>query len=411
MKSWFPQLPIPVWILAFGRLLSQVGTGFTLFYAPIFFVNQVGLSTTQVGLALGSQAVSGIVGRFVGGSLSDSPEWGRRKTLLLSAAISALADGVFFLTHNFPLLVLGCLCMGLGIGLYWPATEAVVADSTGVGKRDEAFAVTRLADMTGLGVGVILGGFMATLGLYRWLFVVDGISFVLFFGLIYGAIAETRQGTPSSETLSQRWVLALGDRLFLIYLVVNVLFTTYISQIQSSLPLYFTKFVPGSADGIGFPPQTISLLFSFHIVLAALLQLPMVRILSHFSRPHALMCSLCGWGVGFTCVWLTGQVSDYAILPAFLSLGILAASTVSYVPFASSFVVDLAPPSLRGIYLSLNSQCWAIGYLIGPPLGGWALDQTPAIVHGFWVLAALSTGGGLLILGYLQKLWRDRTQS
>ncbi|HIK45848.1 MAG TPA: MFS transporter, partial [Leptolyngbyaceae cyanobacterium M65_K2018_010] len=39
-QAWLPQLNSQVWILAGGRLLSQVGIGFTLFYAPIFFVNQ-----------------------------------------------------------------------------------------------------------------------------------------------------------------------------------------------------------------------------------------------------------------------------------------------------------------------------------------------------------------------------------
>jgi len=63
-RPWLPQLDYQVWILAAGRLLSQIGTGFTLFYAPIFFVNQVGLSATAVGIGLGSASVSGIMGEF-----------------------------------------------------------------------------------------------------------------------------------------------------------------------------------------------------------------------------------------------------------------------------------------------------------------------------------------------------------
>gem|GEM_PF-5919810 len=90
LLSWLPKLDRQVWILAFGRLLSQLGNGFTLFYAPIFFVNQVGLSATAVGIGLGSSSISGVVGRFIGGSASDSPRWGRRKTLLASAAVSAV---------------------------------------------------------------------------------------------------------------------------------------------------------------------------------------------------------------------------------------------------------------------------------------------------------------------------------
>ena len=83
--TWLPNLDRRVWILSFGRLLSQFGNGFTLFYAPIFFANQVGLSATAVGIGLGSGSVSGVIGRLLGGSAADSPTWGRRKTLLISA--------------------------------------------------------------------------------------------------------------------------------------------------------------------------------------------------------------------------------------------------------------------------------------------------------------------------------------
>ncbi len=76
LRNHLPAIDTQIWILAIGRLLSEVGTGFTLFYAPIFFVNQIGLSATTVGIALGSNSISGVVGRILGGSLADSPFWG-----------------------------------------------------------------------------------------------------------------------------------------------------------------------------------------------------------------------------------------------------------------------------------------------------------------------------------------------
>ncbi|MGK7873412.1 MAG: MFS transporter [Xenococcaceae cyanobacterium] len=403
-----PHLNSKVWILAAGRLLSQIGTGFTLFYAPIFFVNQVGLSTTLVGIGLGSASVSGVLGRFWGGSFTDSQFWGRRGTLLLSAAVSAFADVVLALTYNFPTLVIGNLLMGLGIGLYWPATEAAVADLTTIEQRNEAFALTRLADSTGLGVGVVLGGaLIATVGNYRALFLIDGISFVLFFVLIYVAIAETYDFEEYQQKPHRGWAVALGDRRLIIYVLVNILFTTYLSQVHSTMPLYFKNFVSGGETETGFSPTIISGIFTWHIVFAALCQLPIARFLNRFSRPRALILSLLFWGIGFALVWLTGVVNANALIWAILALGVLAIAMDSYTPSASALVVDLAPPSLRGVYLSINSQCWAIGYLIGPPLGGWALDQSPAFAHGFWLAAAASISLGILILQYLDKVIGD----
>lgn len=71
-----------------------MGTGFTLFYASIFFINQVGLTTTAVGIALGSGSISGIAGRILGGMGVDLPMVKRRRTLLLSAAISVIGSSV-----------------------------------------------------------------------------------------------------------------------------------------------------------------------------------------------------------------------------------------------------------------------------------------------------------------------------
>lgn len=399
-----PQLKLQVWILAIGRLLSQVGTGFTLFYAPIFFVNQVGLSATAVGIGLGSASVSGVIGRVLGGSLADSPRFGRRRTLLLSAIISAIASFVLAATTNFPTFVVGNLLMGFGIGLYWPATEVVVADLTTPDQRNEAYALTRLADNVGLGLGVVLGGaLISTTGAYRALFVIDGISFVVFFGVIYVAIAETYRFTNSQQSVWQGWGIALRDRTLLIYVLVNILFTTYISQIHSTMPLYFSNFVQQDASEPGFSAQTISALFTGHVVLTAICQLPIARLLNRYSRPRALMISALIWAIGFVAIWATGIVSQGSLVWAVLGLSILAIATVAYTPAASSLVVELAPESLRGVYLSINSQCWAVGYFIGPPLGGWALDQSAWIAHSFWLGLAASVALALVILRYLQQ--------
>jgi MFS family permease len=406
LLSWLPQFSYQVWILATGRWLSQIGSGFTLFYAPIFFVNQVGLSATAVGIGLGSGSISGVVGRFLGGSFAYSKYWGRRRTLLLSLVVSAIASVVLALTSNFPIFVVGNLLMGLGIGLYWPATEAAVADLTTIDQRNEAFAITRLADSLGLGMGVVLGGaLIGVTGNYRALFVIDAISFVVFFAIVYAAIAETRQVEEHhSRQAGKGWAVALGDRYLMVYVLVNILFTTYLAQVQSTMPLYFTNFVSGGTSKGGFSPRLISALFTWHVMFAALCQLPVARALNRFSRPRALTLSMLLWGAGFLLIWVTGVASTGHLVWAILALGVLAIATVAYTPSASALVVELAPESLRGIYLSINSQCWAVGYFIGPPLGGWVLDHSPAIAHGFWLAAAASTSIGILILQSLNRM-------
>jgi len=407
IQKQFPSLNRTVWILAFGRMLSDIGTGFVLFYASIFFVNQVGLSATLVGIGVGSGQVAGVLGRFLGGVFTDSKSWGRRRTLLLSAAISVLADVVLALTYNFPTLLLGNLILGLGVGLYWPATEAVIADITAPEERNEAFAVTRVADSLGLGIGVVLGGLIiSTAGNYRLLFVADGISFLVFFLVIYFAIQESYQfdeEAPAKNPFSG-WGVALRDRAFLVFLAINILFTSYIAQIQSTLPLYFRNYVHTGGEAMGFSPEIISALFTWHITFAAIMQLPMARFLNRFRRAQALTFSFSLWLIGFVLIWVTGITQQAPLMFAILTLGILSLGLNSYTPSASSLVADIAPASLRGVYLSLNSQCWAIGFFVGPPIGGWALDQSRVITDQFWLAVATTTLIGMLVLRYLNRL-------
>lgn len=408
-SAWLPQLNPQVWILAFGRFLSEVGTGFTLFYAPIFFVNHVGLSATAVGFALGSASISGVVGRILGGSFSDSQVWGRRKTLLLSAAISAIASLVLASANYFWVLVVGNLLSGLGQGLYWPANESVVADLTAPPQRQEAYAITRLADNLGMGMGVVLGGaLISTTGAYRALFIVDATSFLIFFVVVYLAIKETYRpvDTKSAISLKSSWLIALSDRRLLIYVLVNVIFTTYVSQLQSTLPLYLKNFVSLGASKSGFTEAMISTVFGWHLALAIISQLPVARGLRRFGHSQALSFSALMWALGFILVWVTGVATNYQVLWAILALGVFAIAIVSYTPFASALVTDLAPPSQLGVYFSMSSLCWAVGYFIGPPLGGWALDITPIFANNFWLGLALSVLVLIAILQYLNRILR-----
>nr|WP_017317259.1 MFS transporter [Mastigocladopsis repens] len=406
--SFFPKLNPQVWILAIGRFLSELGTGFTLFYAPIFFVNKIGLSATSVGLALGSASVSGILGRILSGVLSDAPQIGRRRTLLLSAAISAIGSLVLAATSDFVNLVIGNVICGLGLGLYWPANESVVADVTPTENRREAYALTRLFDNLGLGMGIVLGGVLiATTGSYRSLFIIDAVSFIVFFAVVYVAIQETCQPKKIRQEVTSQtasWITALRNAPFRVYVVINIIFTTYVSQLHSTLPIYFKNFVQVGESAKGFTETTISALFAWHLVITSLGQLPIARVLRRFTHSQVFTVSAVLWGVGFSLIWMTGVASSHQLVWASLALGVFALAIASYTPSASSLVTDLAPESQRGVYFSISSLCWAAGYFIGPPLGGWVLDQARIVVDSFWICLGLSTVIFIASLQYLHRL-------
>lgn len=374
-----------------------IGQGFTLVYASIYFVNQLGFSTTQVGLALSSAGISGTLGRFWAGNAVDAPvlgvRLGRRGTLLVAAVLSALACFCLAFAATFPVLVVGNLLLGLGISFYWPATLALITDLTPPEHRTEAFALTRLADNLGLGLGAFLAGqYIALSGDYRLLFISKGIAYLLFGGVIYRAIAETRiLPATAPRNLLKTWRDALGDRTLVIYLLANVFFTTYAAQLSSTLPLFLANFVPGGSTPTGFTEQVISYFFVGHALIKIVLQLPITRSIRQANHVTVLLGALVLWVGSFGLIWVTGNVSTDAVIPAGFAFALIALAEILYAPAATAIVGDIAPADRRGVYFALESECWAIGFLIGPSLGGWALDHTDTIGSSVWLWALVST--------------------
>lgn len=404
---WLPPLGRTLWILAAGQLLLFIGQGFTLVYGSIYFVNELGFSPTQVGLALGSGGLSGTLGRLWGGTALDRPGLGRRGTLLLAAVVAAAGCFALATARNFGLLVGGNLLLGLGISLYWPATLAVITDLAPSEYRTEAMALTRLADNLGLGVGALLAGaYIALDGSYSALFVAKGLVYLAFAVVIYATIAETRPDGVLPGPPLRQWGQALQHRPLLIYLGANLFFTTYAAQLTSTLPLYLANGVP-LRHTVGFTPTLISACFAGHALIKIVFQLPLTRSLRGVDHVPILGAALGLWLASFALLTVLGlpPVGHYgAALPvALAAFGCIAIAEVLYAPSAVALVGDMAPAHQRGVYFALESQCWTIGLLVGPALGGWALDHPQPWGSSPWPLLALSGVGAALLLVWLGR--------
>ncbi len=396
-----------VWMQAVGRLLYQAGYGTIQFYIPLIFVNQVGLSATTVGIGIGSGSLAGIAGHFLGGYLADSPLYGRKRALLFSASLSILAGFVLALTQNLPLLVLANLILGLSAGCYWTAADAAVVDVTPPAQRHKAFALLGLADSLGGGLGVWGGGLLLSLvDRAQTLFLFDSVVLLIFLVLVQVAITGNQQHDADRSDTLQGFAVAFGDRSLKLFMLVNILFTTYIALVVSTLPLYFTNVlsVSASTEAAGASFSSIANLYTWcYVVLGAVLQLPLVQILGSLPKIRILMISMSLWGVGFLLVWATGVAASTQLIGTIASFGLLSIATVIYRPFATTIVAELAPDSLRGVYLAISYQCWSIGYFIGPVLGGWAMDRPRAFAHNSWLVVSISTISGLVILHFLSQ--------
>ncbi|MEL7332831.1 MAG: MFS transporter [Cyanobacteria bacterium J06560_2] len=403
--DWLPHLAREIWILVAGQLFLYIGQGFTLVYSSIFFVNQLGFSPTQVGLALSCSGLSGIFARFFAGFAIDSKWLGRKGTLLAAAVTCAIACLCLAFANTFALLVAGNLLMGLGVSLYWPATLAVTADLSTDENRSEAYALSQLSNNLGMGLGALLAGeYIALHGSYQALFLAKGLVYLLFGGVIWLAISETRQSDTALVQVAKNWGQALRDRRFVVFLIANTFFAIYGAQLSGTLPLYLANFIPGGNGSAGFSEQTISYLFFWHALIKILGQIPIVRLTRQVDYVSILLFTLIAWASGGAFFWLTGVTSVSVLAIALGGFFMVAIAEILYGPAASSLVGELAPADQRGIYFSLESECWAVGFLIGPAMGGWALDHPVYWGANLWLVLVASTGLPGVVLLYLKQL-------
>ncbi len=391
------QMSPQVWIQTIGRGLYQLGSAVLLFYTPIVFVNYGNLSATEVGLAVGGGSVAGVVGNILGGILTDSPKIGRKLTLFASATFAITSAVIAVFTRNFALLLLANTFFGLSTGLYWTAADSSVMDVTTQEQRQDAFSWLGVADNVGYGIGTLGGGLLLKLlHPVQLIFVGAGVTFLVMLLLFAFGMRETRQATSESHDLQKGWKTALTDTRLLIYLLVNTLFITYLALAGGTLPLYFVNF-GGTSDTV------VANLFTWgYVALGALLQVPIIKVLSRFSYLTSLMISMGIWGLGYLLVWIVGSPENGEIYQLGI-FAVFAIASIIHKPTSSAWISELAPASLRGAYTAIAYQCWTLGYIIGPVVGGWAIDQPGSIARNTWLIVGLSTISGIVVLQVLNQ--------
>jgi len=150
-----------------------VGYGAFLGFFPIY-AKGIGHNDAAIGLIMGGQLATTMVGKPAGGWLSD--RIGRKPIILLGLLLCAVTLPLIFLGKSFfTLLVLSCL-LGLGVALVTPSTTALVADLVKAGRMGSAMGVFGTIWDTGEAAGPILAGFLiASLSYFNGFLIISAL--------------------------------------------------------------------------------------------------------------------------------------------------------------------------------------------------------------------------------------------
>jgi DHA1 family multidrug resistance protein-like MFS transporter len=150
-----------------------VGYGAFLGFFPIY-ARGIGYNDAAIGLIMGSQLTTTMIGKPAGGWLSD--RIGRKPMILLGILLCAVITPLIMQSEAFfPLLTLSCF-FGLGVAVVTPSTTALVADLAKTGRMGSAMGVFGTIWDSGEAAGPILAGFLiASLSYSNGFLIISGI--------------------------------------------------------------------------------------------------------------------------------------------------------------------------------------------------------------------------------------------
>ena len=377
-------LPRTFWYLWTGTLINRIGS-FVILYLAIYLTRELGFSQSRAGLVLGLYGAGGAAGTLVGGVLAD--RWGRRPTLItahLGAATVMLSLGF---AVEYSQLAAGALLLGMFTESARPAFSAMMVDVVPPVDRLRAFSLNNWVINLGFACSAVLAGLVAELD-YQLLFAVDAGTTLITAVVIIVKVREShpvRTGRTAAPSLDPGGLgTVLRDRVFLVFVGLNLLAAIVMMQHLSTLPIAM------SADGLG--PATFGWVIAVNGVLIVAGQLFVPRIIGSRDRSRVLALASLVMGFGFGLTALADGAWLYAGTVLIWTLGEMLHS-----PSNSALMGELAPAALRGRYQGINSLAWSGASALAPIVGGFTQQHLGDAA--LWIGCALA--GGLCAAGQL----------
>jgi MFS family permease len=377
--------------LQIGGLTNSFGNGIVLPFLIIYLHNVRGISLGLAGLAAAVNSAAAFASGFLAGSLSD--RIGPRRVLMAALVTMGVAISLFPLIRTVWEAYALNLLLGAGSGSFWPSQSSMLTGLTPTSARLSAFALQRLTMNLGVALGGLTGGLIARVAhpsSFTLLFLLDAVTFVAYAFVL--VTLPSPQQHPDRATGRYRDVVR--DRPFMRYVFLNATFITVgMVAIVELLPPYAKNYA-------GVTEKQIGLLWMINSLVVVLAQLPIAKLGEGRRRMHALAAMGVIWSgamllIGAAGTWFNG-----------LQAAALMAVAVTAFAFGECLhgivhgplVADLAPPALVGRYMAFGSQSWQVGWIIGPAVGGFALQHTPNLLWPACAALNLVAAGAALSL-------------
>jgi len=379
--------PRQFWLLFWGMLISAAGGSMIWPFLTIYMRQRLDIPLTTVTLLFTLNAAAGLATTTVAGPAVD--RFGRKGVMVLSLAANGATLLAMSMADTLQLWVILMAINGALSPLFRVGSNSMVADLVEPGRRASAYALLRTSNNLGVAIGPSVGGFV-TAASYALAFYIAAGANAIFTLLVLFLVAETvpqKQAAADQSPTEGGYGQVLRDRPFLAFCGVYTLAGMAHVMMMVLLPVY-------AKENFGVPESQYGFIMATNAAMVVLFQYAITRITERYHHLPVLAIGSLFLALG------TGSVAlGWNFLTFLASMVILTIGEMIVIPTSTALTANLAPPTMRGRYMSVYSLTWGIGFGIGPVIGGFLNDNLApvAIWYGGLVMGLVATlGFGLL---------------
>ncbi len=365
-----------------GYALYSVESFTSLFMHQSF---SLGFAIIGVIFTLSNLAGSGF--QIFTGRLGD--RIGHKKMLLITYSIASISMVMLYLTaghfHNLFLFSGFFLLLALGIWGSFPPFSSLVSLSSV--NRINGFTITRVALNVGTAVGPGVSGIL--IGLYGFstmylsAFVATVVALVV--GIGFNSPAQEHNIASGAEPPS-KFSFSNINRTIILLSISSLLLTILLAQDTVTLPNYASIVRNLTTTQIG-------LIFTSNGILVVLMQYPVTRAIHRIGIAKGYLLGLLFFSIG-----VLSFAFDSGILQFIGSEAIITFGEDFLDPSGSTIVSNLSPEKRLGEHMGVFNSFNAIGYSIGPLMGGIIISAT---LNPYYIWSVVSLPGFLAVVLYI----------
>lgn len=392
VQNTISEYPRQFWVLFIGRFISSAGGSLVWPFMTIYLRQKFDIPLSTVGLLFFAWSLVNLAGTGIAGPFVDRV--GRRWAMIGTMALWPAMWVALGLASSFEVMAFLFVVDAVFEPFFRTASDAMVADLIESERRSRAYALLRMMGNLGVAIGPMVGGFITTRS-YLLAFLLAAAADALYFLIALFTIKETKPQIPSRgrDREEAGYGPLLRDYPFLALAGAFTLVVMAYAQMMLFLPVYIK-------EQFAIPESQFGFIMATNATMVVLFQFSITRIMDRFRRAVAL-----AWGAIFTALGV-GSAALGSTFPHFLlSMAVMTVGEMILIPTSLAYVADLAPLTMRGRYMGVFGLTWAVGFGLGPVLGGWLSDNlAPVAIWYAGLLLGLASALAFLVMAAKVRL-------